>query len=57
METRKSIVAVETADKMHVDYNADRMEYTDCLLMIYRGSALIAVYDACTVLRAEIMES
>lgn len=57
METRKSIISIETADRMHVDYDADRMEYTDCMLMIYRGSSLIAVYDACTVLRAEIMES
>lgn len=57
MDTKKSIVAVETADRMHVDHNADRMEYSDCMLMIYKGSALVAVYDICTVLRAEIVES
>lgn len=56
MNNGKSIISVETADKMHVDYSANRMEYVDCLLMIYNGSALVAVYDACTILRAEILQ-
>ena len=54
MFSKSTRCKIAFADKSTVYFPCDRIEYTDCMMMCYRGSSLVAAYDVCMLVSIEL---